>query len=459
MMERVRGRRGSARVRDPLAFSGSSVWAPTVRRMLDTTWPDMSGASLAVAPDDDMYAFGVAVMGDPALSAMAYFRAGASMVDVVEAVAGWHFDGLDHVDSFLDCAGGYGRATRFFAERLGPDRVTVGEIQADALEFQAREFHVGTLRSGTDPAQLVTPRRYSFVFVASLFSHLPRATFTTWLARLWELVAPGGVLVFSVHDEVLDEHDAPWVDGHAFLSASEVAELDTEDYGTAFTTEAFVREQLEQTVGAAAKHAQRLPRALCFHQDVWVVPDGRVNPEPLRYECGPQGTMDICVVDDRTLTLAGWAADAGESAVGAQTHPIARVEVSVSDGTRATARLGRAAHDVAEHFKREGDPNYENPGWDAELQLRRRARPSDIVTVVASCVHGRSYVLDSARLDDASGRYGREPMTAGPIERRRRTARLVYANDGAGALVKLIPTVAHNERERLTQAIRTAAKR
>ncbi len=55
------------------------------------------------------------------------------MVDVVEAVSDWHFGGLDRVGSFLDFAGGYGRATRFFAERLGPARVTVGEVQTDAL--------------------------------------------------------------------------------------------------------------------------------------------------------------------------------------------------------------------------------------------------------------------------------------------------------------------------------------
>ncbi|HTU28847.1 MAG TPA: class I SAM-dependent methyltransferase [Solirubrobacteraceae bacterium] len=188
---------------------------------------------------------------------MAYFRAGASMLDVVDAVAEWHFRGLDQLGSFLDFAGGYGRATRFFAERLAPSRVTVGEVQTDALEFQARHFHVATLRSTTDPSRLdAAGQRYSFVFVASLFSHLPRATFTTWLARLWELVESGGVLVFSVHDEAVEEHDAPWEDGHAFIAASEISELETADYGTAFTTEEFVREQLREAVGVVRRRGR-----------------------------------------------------------------------------------------------------------------------------------------------------------------------------------------------------------
>lgn len=455
----MRNRLKAGGIERPLAFSDSSLWVPTVRRVLDANWPSVRDASLAVHPNDDMYAFGVGVMGDQALSAMAYFRAGASMVDVIDAVAEWHFGGLDHVDSFLDFAGGYGRATRFFAERLGPTRVTVGEVQTEALEFQAHQFRVAPLLSTTDPSALDSHgRRYSFVFVASLFSHLPRATFTQWLAKLWELVEPGGVLVFSVHDEVLNDLDAPWENGHAFIAASEIADLETADYGTAFTTEAFVREQLTHAVGEAAANAVRLPRALCFHQDVWVVPYGSSNPSPLRYECGPQGSMDLCVVNGNSLTLSGWSADAGDSAIGADTHPIATVELRFSDGTRATAQRGRPTPEIARHFKRAGDPNFELAGWDAEVRLPRRARPRDIVTVLSTCAHGRSYVLDSARLDDAIGRFGRTPMSLGPFERRRRTAHLVYSTDGPSALVRLIPTVTRNERRRIGQAIRASRR-
>jgi SAM-dependent methyltransferase len=443
-----------------LVFSDYSRRAPTVRRALDANWRSVRNASLAIHPDDDMYAFDAGLIGDPALSATVYFRAGASMLDVIDAVAEWHFGGLDRVGSFLDFAAGYGRATRFFAERLGSERVTVGEVQLDALEFQAQQFKVATLPSTTDPAGLDSHgRRYSFVFVASLFSHLPRSTFTQWLAKLWELVEPGGVLVFSVHDEVLNEGGAPWQDGHAFIAASEIADLETADYGTAYTTEAFVREQLALAVGEAADNAVRLPRALCFAQDVWVVPRGRANPAPLRYECGPHGAMDLCAVDGDTVTLSGWTADAGDCAVGAATHPIATVELQFSDGTRADAQLGRSTPEIAQVFKRAGDGNFENAGWNAEVHLGRRARARDIVTIVSTCAHGRSFVLDCARLGDAMARTSRQPMGPGPFERRWRTARSVYAADGPLALARLIPTVARNERHRLSARIRSAGRR
>ncbi|MGH3262316.1 MAG: hypothetical protein ACRDNS_09995, partial [Trebonia sp.] len=59
--------------------------------MLRLTYPACAEASLTVHPDDDMYAFGVGVIGSEPLAAMAYFRAGASMIDLLETVARWHF--------------------------------------------------------------------------------------------------------------------------------------------------------------------------------------------------------------------------------------------------------------------------------------------------------------------------------------------------------------------------------
>ncbi|MGZ4169252.1 MAG: hypothetical protein ACXVSA_21270, partial [Solirubrobacteraceae bacterium] len=126
------------------AFTDSMPSAPAVRRMLDLADPKARDASLAVHPDDDMYAFSVSVVGSEALGALAYVRAGASMMDVIERVAAWHFGDISKVGSVLDFAAGYGRSTRFLVHHLPRGTVTVGEIQSDALDFQAREFGVAT---------------------------------------------------------------------------------------------------------------------------------------------------------------------------------------------------------------------------------------------------------------------------------------------------------------------------
>jgi SAM-dependent methyltransferase len=421
--------------------------------MLERAYPAAGDASLIVHPDDDMFAFSVAAIGSEALAAMAYFRAGVSMMDVIERVADWRFGSLARVGSFLDFAAGYGRSTRFLVEYLSAERVTVGEIQSDALAFQAREFGVATLQSTADPAALHVSETYDFVFVASLFTHLPRATFGPWLAKLWETVAPGGVLVISVHDEVLDDHDVEWEDGFAFLLANEVTALDTEQYGTTFTTEAFVREQLSQWIGDDAEDAIRLPRGLCFMQDLWVVTRGARNPDPLVFENGPNGVLDRLEIGDREFLGSGWAGDIGFAEPGAPSHRIERVEVSFTDGTVVDADLGLPRPEVAAHLGRPGDALLEASGWSVRGQNKRRIRLSDIVTITAICEHGGRFVLDSTRVSDVFRRTG-GTLAPTPVQRRMLTAEEVYRDRGPRGLVELAPTVARNEWRRLGSLLR-----
>ncbi len=434
-------------------FENSAPSAPAVRRMLELAWPRARDASLSVHPEDDMFAFGVNTIGSETLAAMAYFRAGASMIDVIEAVADWRFGGLSEVGSFLDFAAGYGRSTRFLVKYLPPETVTVAEIQADALDFQARSFGVSTLHSTSDPAALRTTRRFDFVFVASLFTHLPRATFGPWLEKLWEMVAPGGVLVFSVHDQVLDTLGAQWEDGFAFIAASEVSALDTEQYGTNFTTEAFVREQLARAIGEDAADAVRLPRGLCFMQDLWVVTRGERSAAPLVYENGPNGALDGLEVDGRGFTLSGWAADTGFAAVDAPSHAIARVQVRVGDETIVEADLGLHRPEIAAYLGRADDPRLQAAGWAVRGTARRRLRPDDIVTVTAVCEHGRRFVLDSTRVTDMLARTG-GGLPAPPIQRRFLTARAVHSEGGVRGLVAMLPVMCRNEARRIRAAVR-----
>jgi SAM-dependent methyltransferase len=439
-------------------FTDTAPSAPAVRRLLQRAYPLAEHASLTVHRDDDMYAFGIGTIGVETVAAMAYFRAGASMMDPISKVAEWRFGSLANVSSFLDFAAGYGRSTRFLVEYLSPERVTVGEIQSDALAFQAEQFRVSTLQSTVDPGALPASRTFEFVFVASLFSHLPRATFGPWLAKLWEMVAPGGVLLFSVHDEVLDDGDAEWDDGFAFIPANEVAALDVEDYGTNFTTETFVRGQLADWIGPDAEDAIRLPLGLCFRQDLWVVTRGPRNPEPLRYDIGPQGALDAFETDGRDFFLTGWVYDFGDTELHAPSHTIARVEISVTDGTIVDADLGQPRPDVAEHFGRPGDPGLSACGWAARGRTRRKLRLTDIVMVTAVCEHGAQFVLDSSRVYDMLQWTGGE-LPSAPIQRRLLTARAVYSHRGARGLLALAPTVARNEWRRLQTTVRAATKR
>ena len=263
--------------------------------------------------------------------------------------------------------------------------------------------------------------------------------------------------MFSVHDEVLDPQDAEWEDGFAFLAANEVAALDTEQYGTNFTTEAFVRAQLARVDRRRCGRRCSAAAGAVLHTG----PVGRhtrcAQPAPLVYENGPNGALDWLEVDGRDFLLTGWAGDTGFAEPGAASHRITRVEVSFTDGTTVDADLGLPRPEIAVYLGRPGDALLEASGWAVRGRARRRLRPADIVTVTAICEHGGRFVLDSTRVADMLTRTG-GTLPPAPMERRLETARTVLRYRGAAGLVELVPTVARNEWRRLGRRLRAISR-
>ena len=174
--------------------------------------------------------------------------------------------------SFLEFASGHGRFTRHLVKVLGADKVTASDVVPDAVDFARSAFGVAGLQSSTDPAAVAWPRTYDVVFVLSLFSHLPRRTWGVWLRRLFDAVAPGGVLVFSTHGaDAVRRQGVQWdAEGFFFASASESQAIDVADYGTAFTSTAFVEARIaEQIPEGRLLHAA--PQHFWHHQDAYVI--------------------------------------------------------------------------------------------------------------------------------------------------------------------------------------------
>lgn len=172
----------------------------------------------------------------------------------------------------LEFASGHGRFTRHLVKTLGAERVVASDVVADAVDFARNTFGVEAHLSTQRPEDLLLPARYPLVFVLSLFSHLPRSSWQRWLDRLWDATAPGGVLVFSTHgveaarrqDVALDS------DGFFFAASSESHAIDANDYGTAFTSDVFVRHAIARLQPPPAKvHAA--PVHFWHHQDAWVL--------------------------------------------------------------------------------------------------------------------------------------------------------------------------------------------
>ncbi|MGH9361358.1 MAG: class I SAM-dependent methyltransferase, partial [Thermoanaerobaculia bacterium] len=272
----------------------------------------------------------------------------------------WRFGGLDRVGRLLDFAGGYGRVTRFIAHDLPPERVWAADIDARAVGFQMERFGVRGFLSTPVPEELAAGE-FDAVLVSSLFTHLPAATFGRWLARLWKLTAPGGLLAFSIHDpSLLPDAAAAGGDGFLFAAESEDRTLPAADYGSTWASEAFVRRALAAVAPHAAVH--RFPRALCNHQDLYLAVDGRA-PDPAALDLGgrPEGFVECCrLLAPRRLALEGWAVDRLDGA------PVSRVEALLDGEVAAVSPEPLLRPDVAPLFPME---RVEPVGWSLRLEL------------------------------------------------------------------------------------------
>jgi SAM-dependent methyltransferase len=271
----------------------------------------------------------------------------------------------------LDFACGYGRLLRFLSLSIDPRRIFASDLQTDAVDFVRGAFGVETLASHADPLRFDPGRRFDFIWVASLFSHLPEPLFRAWLERLVALLTPRGVLCFSVRDASLlpDVSTLP-ASGLAYARESENAELATDIYGTAYASEAFVRDALRVAARDERPYV-RLPRALANEQDLYVVAgDARRDLAAFRaFRRGPWGWVDRREASsDGALDLQGWAASLDDGALDA-------VEIDV-DGARHVCRTSIDRPDVAAAF---GDERLLRSGWRFRTELARGAREARVV--------------------------------------------------------------------------------
>lgn len=189
--------------------------------------------------------------GSTAAALKTYLESGEALLGDLDRIyqdIGFSFD---RIGSFLDFACGFGRMTRFVAHRLGANKVTASDISRDGVDFARRAFGVRGFYSAGEPGEFEHDGTHDAIYVVSLFSHLPLRTWTDFLARLYGMLNPGGILVFSTHGDGAYKHCMerkmwpelePQADGFRYHAANETrGRLDGHIYGTAYVTESFVR--------------------------------------------------------------------------------------------------------------------------------------------------------------------------------------------------------------------------
>ena len=345
---------------------------------------DLSALSTRIHPRDQMLQHSLRHFGEVNRSVSQYFNVALQQHNAAQQVFRHVLGAPSGAHRLLDFACGYGRLLRFLTLSVPPSQIWASEIQRDAVDFAASEFGVHGVLSDIDPQRFDPGMRFDFIWVASLFSHLPRHLFHTWLARLVSLATPDGIVCFSVHDECLLPARIPMpADGIHFIAASENAELDRNAYGTTFVTEAFVRNAIAGACGSAHPYF-RVRRGLANEQDLYVVP--RARSCDLRglaaFRKGAWGWVDECRVSDTgELYLRGWAASVDDG-------PLDSIEILI-DGTLHRCPTGLPRDDVRTVLN---DERLGTTGWEFRHPLGAGAGVA-FVEVTARSALGESALL------------------------------------------------------------------
>jgi SAM-dependent methyltransferase len=344
--------------------------------------------------DDEMFIFTLGQSRDREQAIRHYMRTGKEFLDSVDQIVKWRFGGFDRIGSFLDFACGYGRFTRFLVNKLPAERVWVSDISPAAVSFQEDQFHVHGVVSALQPDNVEFDRRFDCVFVLSLFSHLPEATFTPWLRKLFGLMNETGVLIFTVHDESMRPDLSMPESGFWFAENSEIDTISKRDYGTTIVTEAFVRAAIREASDGRASY-RRVPRGAARHQDMYIVINGPVSEfSGFEYAWCPVGNLDVCKISaSNVLNLGGWA---GDFTPGGK---IDDIQVLI-DGIMMQRCLPFASRpDVVAFFN--NDLRFSSSGFACNCRIPEHTSDSSTLTVKVISGTGLSTVIYHERIGQA----------------------------------------------------------
>jgi SAM-dependent methyltransferase len=412
-----------------LAF-GPHESHPMVDTLLRTRVPRWQEMNRAIDERDDMLDFAINLFDQDRDRAVAnYFVNGYEQLELVRHIARWRDR---RPRRMLDFASGYGRLTRFLVHERIADEVTVADILEGGMAFQAEQFGVKTILSTTLPDGLHVDEKFDLIFVASLFTHLPEATFTPWLRRLAELLTEDGLLIFSVHDETLAPEP---FEGLHFVSTSESRVLDLADYGSTWVTEDFVRSQV-RSIGEGWA-CVRLHRALADWQDLYVISPSAIPSAPPRRT--PKGFVDSFVVSPEAMRVGGWASTVVEKAD--------RVELRLDDEVVASSTHFAPRPDVAAYL---GTETGVESGWELVVPHSAiRSQRYQVLTISAFSREGHERILYLGSFEGLVGQVSRE--RARDLE-----VQLAVRATEIGALSEQLAAMTHHrdELERLIAAMK-----
>jgi 2-polyprenyl-3-methyl-5-hydroxy-6-metoxy-1,4-benzoquinol methylase len=258
---------------------------------------------------DEMYLYSLAAAGGELDLAIAqYLQVGCEAAQIYGHLVAAALGSREAGVKILDFAGGYGRVTRFLPKLLPNAQIWASDILRPAVAFQVANLGVNGFDSQLNPEELNATEGFDAIFVTSLFTHLPDATFGRWLKKLYSLLNDTGVLLFTTLDTALASDRAESVAGILFEPESEIPSLDTADYGRTYVSEGYVGERVRSLAESGTEY-HRFPRRLGGYQDINILSK---NLEPNLRQFEP-GLKIGCRLEDlhfrlnKGLVASGWA--------------------------------------------------------------------------------------------------------------------------------------------------------
>lgn len=225
-----------------------------------------------IADEDLLYQYIIQRRGDSGHAA--YFRGGLQNANQVAAEARRILK--REPLNVLEFASGYGRVSRHLQTTMPETKIAASDIHPQACAFLRDRLGITAFESATDPDDLSIEEKFEFIFVLSLFSHLPDRTFRRWLGALYSLLAPGGALLFTTHGQTslsrfegIDLANEETGEGWIYRRKSDQPDLDVEDYGTMIVTPRYVVDAIEECGDAVL--ASFSAGNWLSHQDAWVL--------------------------------------------------------------------------------------------------------------------------------------------------------------------------------------------
>ena len=288
-----------------------------------------------IDPRDEMLFKGVlpGYGGDVGRAAFRYFESAVRTFEIYEQLAA-KLGGFGRLERVLDFGSGWGRLTRSLAQVMPVNRIWATDLYGDAIAWQAATYGVNGVLSAEHPDQFKAEGPFSLIFSASVFSHLPDALFRAWLKRLHGLIAPDGLLAFSVHHpDLLPEGERPGEAALAYHGWSESGSLGADIYGMSYVAEPYVAAAVRELRPRRPPQMRRFPRALFENQDLYVVAGDEVDISDLDLDIPVLGGLrPLAASGPEEVLLQGWGIDFNP---GSQ---IDRVELAVGDQVIAAAQ-------------------------------------------------------------------------------------------------------------------------